>query len=179
MKTFWLAPALAAFLLSGAAGAATMKAQKGDAADPMMMVATPDFVKTVMSSNEFEIQSSQMADKKASSADVKQFAVQMIKDHTKAGADLKAALEKSKMTPPAAMLAPKHEAMLKQLESADGKDFEMLYIDMQADAHKEAVSLFQTYAGSGDDKAVKSFAEKTLPTLEMHKMHVMKLVAAH
>ncbi len=28
-------------------------------------------------------------------------------------------------------------------------------------------------------RAVKAFAKKTLPKLEMHKMHVLRLVAAH
>jgi len=43
----------------------------------------------------------------------------------------------------------------------------------------DAVTLFATYAKGGDDAAVKQFAAETLPKLEMHKMHVMKLVAAH
>ncbi len=38
--------------------------------------------------------------------------------------------------------------------------------------------LFATYAKGGHDAAVKSFAEKTLSKLEMHKMHVLKLVVA-
>jgi putative membrane protein len=50
---------------------------------------------------------------------------------------------------------------------------------MQTTAHMEAVTLFATYAKGGDDAAVKAFAEKTLPKLDMHKMQVLKLVAAH
>jgi len=69
--------------------------------------------------------------------------------------------------------------MLKLLDAASGDEFQALYIDMQTVAHMEAVTLFATYAKGGDDEAVKTFAEKTLPTLEMHKSHVMKLVAAH
>ncbi|WFR98794.1 DUF4142 domain-containing protein [Rhizobium tumorigenes] len=59
------------------------------------------------------------------------------------------------------------------------QEFEPLYIDMQTSAHMEAVTLFATYAKGGDDAAVKAFAKKTLPKLEMHKMHVLGLVAAH
>ncbi len=170
---------LAAVLVAGTAFAAEKSAAPADAAKPIYAVATPDFAKTVMSSNEFEIQSSKMAEQKAPSADVKTFAGQMIADHTKAGDELKAALDKGGKTAEASKLAPKHAAMLKQLDAAQGDDFQMLYIDMQAAAHMEAVALFRTYAGSGDDESVVAFAKKTLPTLEGHEMHVKELVAAH
>ncbi len=134
------------------------------------------FVKVVASSNAFEIESSKLAEQKAKDAEVKEFAKQMIADHTKAAEGLKKA---AKMDGGEPSLAPKHAAMLETLKGASDQDFEALYIDMQSGAHMEAVSLFATYAKGGDDAAVKAFAEKTLPTLEMHKMHVQKLVAAH
>jgi putative membrane protein len=134
------------------------------------------FVKLVTSSNAFEIESSKLAQQKAKDPDVKEFAGQMIADHTKAGEKLKTAAKLGDEQPE---LAPKHAAMLELLKGASEQDFEPLYIDMQATAHMEAVSLFATYAKGGDDAAVKAFAAETLPTLEMHKQHVMKLVAAH
>lgn len=176
MKTLTLT--LALLLSTPAAFAADAK--PADAADPIFKVATADFAKQVMSSNQFEIRSSEMAETKAENADVKGFAQQMIKDHTKAEADLKAALEKSGTPAPAAAEpAPKHAAMLKQLEAAEGADFQTLYIDMQAQAHREAVALFRTYAGSGDDAAVVAFAKATLPALEMHMTHVKALAKAN
>jgi putative membrane protein len=69
--------------------------------------------------------------------------------------------------------------MLELLKDASEQDFQPLYIDMQSTAHMEAVTLFATYANGGDDATVKAFAAQTLPKLEMHKLHVMKLVAAH
>ncbi|MBE7185075.1 MAG: DUF4142 domain-containing protein [Methylobacterium mesophilicum] len=171
-------PALAALALSSGAVMA-QKAENPNKAEAIYKVATPDFAKTVMSSNEFEIQSSKMAEEKGAAADVKEFAKQMIADHTKAGEGLKAALEKSQMTPDAPKLSPKHAAMIEQLKAANGEDFQALYIDMQTQAHMEAVALFRTYSGSGDDQNVVAFAEETLPKLEMHMMHVKELVAAH
>jgi putative membrane protein len=173
-----IVPALAALMLASGAAVA-QKAENPDKAEAVYKVATPDFAKTVMSSNEFEIQSSKLAEEKAAAADVKEFAKQMIADHTKAGEGLKAALEKSNMTPEPPKLSPKHAAMVEQLKAASGEDFQMLYIDMQMQAHMEAVTLFRTYSGSGDDQNVVAFAKETLPTLEMHLMHVKELVAAH
>ncbi len=150
--------------------------ESADKAAASMNIDKASFVKVVTSSNAFEIESSKLAEQKAKDADVKEFAKQMVADHTMAGEELKKA---AKLGDEAPKLSPKHAAMLELLKGASEQDFQPLYIDMQASAHMEAVTLFATYAKGGDDAAVKEFAVKTLPKLEMHKMHVMKLVAAH
>lgn len=162
-------------LLASTAAMAAMPANADEAA-AAMNVDKASFVKVVTSSNAFEIESSKLAEQKAKDADVKEFAKQMIADHTMAADELKKAAMLGDQAP---MLSPKHAAMLEILKGASEQDFQPLYIDMQASAHMEAVTLFATYAKGGDDPAVKAFAAKTLPKLEMHKMHVTKLVAAH
>lgn len=147
-----------------------------DKADAPMNIDRASFVKVVTSSNAFEIESSKLAEQKVKDVDVKEFAAAMIKDHTMAAEELQKA---AKLDDAPAKLSPKHAAMLELLKGASDKDFQPLYIEMQTTAHMEAVTLFATYAKGGDDEAVKAFAAKTLPKLEMHKMHVMHLVAAH
>lgn len=169
------------FLVSAAAFAQSEKPAVADAAAATMTVDTPTFTTTVMSSDQFEILSSEMAKTKAPDADVKAFADHMIKDHTMAGAKLRKVMQDANMGPSdKPPVAPKHQKMLDQLQAAAaGPGFETLYIDMQAQGHMEAVSLFRTYAGSGDNQALVGFATETLPTLEMHLAEVKKLVAAH
>ncbi|TPN50905.1 MULTISPECIES: DUF4142 domain-containing protein [unclassified Mesorhizobium] len=146
-------------------------------------VDTDTFSKTLVSANRFEIESSKLAETKGVAADVKDFAELMIKDHTKAGEDFKAARENSQttasVTPEGPPLLPKDQAMLDQLKALDGDAFQARYIALQAEAHKQAVAMFSTYAQSGDDPALKEFAKKTLPTLQMHEKHVKNLAAAH
>jgi putative membrane protein len=162
-------------LLTSSASFAAMPAS-ADKAAAAMNVDKASFVKVVTSSNAFEIESSKLAEQKAKDADVKAFAAAMIKDHTMAAEELKKA---AKLGEEAPKLSPTHAAMLETLKGASDQDFQPLYIEMQSTAHMEAVTLFATYAIGGDDAAVKAFAAKTLPKLEMHKMHVMKLVEAH
>jgi putative membrane protein len=144
---------------------------------------TDSFTRTLVSANTFEIESSKLAQKKGVAADVKDFAALMVKDHTKAGEDFKAALEKSQttasVTPEGPPLLPNDQAMLDQLAALDGDAFQAKYITLQTQAHKQAVAMFSTYARSGDDPALKEFAKKTLATLKMHEMHVRDLAAAH
>ena len=183
MKT--LLPLVAVALLAGAP-AAFAQSDDTDAVGPMVTdnkVDTQTFVTTAPNANAFEIESSKLAQEKSASADVKAFAAEMIKDHTKAGEDFKAAMSQGQTTasikPAGPALQPKEQQMLDELKAATGKDFDAKYIKMQTDAHKDAVALFSTYANSGDDPAMKEFAKKTLPVLKMHEKHAKELAVAH
>jgi len=170
----------AALLLLGSvssgigAQAVSAPPQPAGEAAPMMVIDTPSFLEVVASSNAFEIRSSQMAAQKAKDPAVKAFAAQMVTDHTRAGEALKSLLGEKKTALPDEV-APKHAKMLSQLEAANGADFDVLYVDMQTQAHMEAVALFQTYAGSGEDAVIVGFAKQTLPTLVTHEHHIKML----
>jgi putative membrane protein len=129
-------------------------------------------------SGQFEIQSSQLAKEKAGDAKLKATADMIIADHTKASEKLKALLDARSQPLSPAPPAPKQQKMLEQLKAASGEDFEILYLDMQDQAHMEAIGLFRTYAGSGDDQSLVGFAKETLPRLETHLGHVKELIAA-
>ncbi|WP_192256828.1 DUF4142 domain-containing protein [Mesorhizobium silamurunense] len=185
MRTLLTVAAIA--LLAGAPAAfAQSNDTSPDAVGPMVTadkVDTQTFVTTVPNANQFEIQSSKLAQEKSASADVKAFAKQMIEDHTKVAEDFKAAMSQGQTTasikPAGPALGPKEQQMLGELKEASGKDFDQKYIKMQIDAHRDAVALFSTYAKSGDDPAMKEFAKKTLPVLKTHEKHVKELAVAH
>ncbi|RWP09359.1 DUF4142 domain-containing protein [Mesorhizobium sp.] len=171
-------------LLAGAPAALAQSATPADIpAVGQTKIDTETFSRTVPSANRFEIESSKLAEQKNVAADVKDFASLMIKDHTKAGEDFKAALEQSQITASVTAsgpaLLPKDQAMLDQLKNLDGDEFQAKYILLQTEAHKQALALFSTYAQSGEDPALKEFAKKTLPTLRMHEERLKDLVAAH
>ncbi|MDM9646435.1 DUF4142 domain-containing protein [Rhizobium sp. S163] len=168
---------LTATLLAQPLTAAEMKPEPTGDAAPMMMIDTNSFVKTVASANEFEIQSSELALKDATNASIKDTATMIIADHKKAGDKLKKLLEAKKLETPPMELAPKHQKMLDQLKGAKGKDFDILYLDTQAQAHLEAVGIFRTYAGSGDNQAIVGFAKETLAALETHLAHIKMIIA--
>lgn len=164
---------LALVLLPSVALAQPVEPKPAGDASPMLVVDTPHFLAQVMSANQFEIDSSELAKKKAKDEDVNALADMIIADHTAAGQKLETLLadHPAKPAEPAG-LSPKHEKMLSQLEAAEGADFRTLYIDMQAQAHVEAIGLFRAYAGSGDDPILVGFAKETLPALETHAAHV-------
>ena len=129
---------------------------------------TADFVKEAASSDMFEIQSSKLAAEKATDDAVKNFANQMVTDHTKTSSELKDAVGSDPKTPIPTTLESSHQSMLDKLQGLSGADFTKRYIEDQVEAHKEAVNLFQRYSKGGDSEKLKSFAAKTLPDLQKH-----------
>jgi putative membrane protein len=143
---------------------------------PALAQSTDEFVKKVAISDMFEIEAAQMALDKGADRDTKPFAQKMIKDHTKTSKELKALVEKGKVKAeiPSA-LDPEHKKKLDDMKGLSGKDFDSAYDKAQVDAHQQAVSLFETYAKSGDNPDLKKWAAKTLPHLKQHLSMAQKL----
>jgi len=142
------------------------------------MTAPPaqEFVTKAATGDMFEIESSKLAVKQAQSADVKQFAEQMITDHTKASQELMGAVKASGETYEIpAMLDKEHGAKIEKLNSASGADFDKMYVDEQVAAHKDALALMKAYSEGGDQENLKAHAQKTEPVIQMHYEHVQEL----
>jgi putative membrane protein len=138
---------------------------------------TADFVQNAAIAGLFEIESSRLALRKHIAAD-RQFAERMIHDHTRIGAQLKRLVRHGhvNVTIPAKLDAD-HQKMLDQLKGESGDQFAKDYAQMQQQGHEQAVSLFQNYSQSGDNPALKQWAGKTLPTLQMHLQMAQKLAS--
>jgi putative membrane protein len=160
-----LIAAVAAVALVGTAAYAQQKA-------PAEAMA---FAKNVAASNTFEIQSSELAQQRAQSADVKSFAQKMITDHTKAGQEFKSALQTANISPPPEQLDAKQKATLAKLQKAEGAAFDKAYLSAQLTGHQQAVALFRNYSKAGKTAPLKDFAQKTLPTIEHHLTMVKDL----
>jgi putative membrane protein len=130
---------------------------------------TADFVKEAAISDMFEIQSSELAEQKATDPQTKTFAEHMIKDHKKTSSDLKMLVDSGKVNAEIpTQLDSSHQSMLDKLKSLSGADFTKQYNSDQDSGHKDAVSLFKRYADGGDNPDLKTWAAKTLPTLDDH-----------
>jgi putative membrane protein len=129
---------------------------------------TPDFVKQAAISDMFEIESSKLAAQKAPDGPVKNFANQMVTEHTKTSTELKSAVANDPKSPIPTTMDDAHRDMITKLSGLNGAEFTEEYVDMQVDAHQNAVSLFERYAKGGDSESLKAWAGKTLPSLQHH-----------
>jgi putative membrane protein len=135
----------------------------------MMMSATDtDFANMAAMGGNAEIAWAKVAMQKSTNKGVQKYASKMVKDHTKAGNDLMKVAMKHNMTLPTGM-SDEQSQMLSQLQQASAADFDKMYIQMSGvDAHQKMETLFQGEVSGGTDKDLKSFASKTLPTVQMH-----------
>jgi len=156
-------------------GPSTNYPSSADRIQPAAVSDPQDFATKASTAGMFEIQSSQLALSKSQNSDIKAFAKMMVDDHTKAADQLKAAAAaQGKVNVPDALDKPKADK-LAQLSNASGADFDKLYVQLQTDAHVEAVALFTGYGANGPAGQLKDFATSTAPTLKMHYDHVLTL----
>lgn len=134
-----------------------------------MTSTTKGFVTAAATSDMYEVQAGKIAEQRAQSADVKDFARQMVKAHTATTASLKSILASNNIdvTPPA-HVDNRRQGMLDNLRGATAADFDHRYLEQQEAAHKEAAILLRGYAKDGDNAAVKGFASQTLPAVQHH-----------
>jgi putative membrane protein len=114
-----------------------------------------------------EVELGQLAEQKASSPEVKQFAERMVKDHTKNDDQLKQVAKQEGVTLPD-NLSPKDEETKGRLEKFSGKEFDHAYMLDMVRNHTTDVAKFKDESKENISPAVKNYIDQTLPTLESH-----------
>ena len=102
----------------------------------------------------------------------------MLRDHGKTTNELKGMLPQLQGVSAQQMatsLDRQHQALLEQLQGAQGAEFDRAFARQQVQSHQAAVDLFRAYAQSGDDARLKQWASQTLPSLEGHLREAQQL----
>jgi putative membrane protein len=113
-----------------------------------------------------EIRLAKIAERRAQSPAVKQFAQKMQQDHSKADERL-ANLAKSLGIQLPNELTPEHQQLADRLNTIEADDFDEDYMKAMVDDHEKDVAAFKQ-ASLTNEGAVAQFAKDTLPTLEQH-----------
>jgi len=153
--------------LSSAAFAQSVGEQTGVNSALGLAPKTEDFIKEAATSDMLEIDAAKIAQQKGN-ADEKQFAQQMITDHTKASSELKSLVPADMKSALPTTLDDSSQKKLDKLRDTRPEDFAGQYDPTQVSAHKDAVSLFERYAKGGEDPKLKDWAGKALPALQHH-----------
>lgn len=131
-------------------------------------VTPQDFVNQAASSGMFEVRSSELALERASSTEVKDFARMMIRDHGELNEQLKAVAAAKGLTVPAEIAGPPARHM-QAVTGAEGGSFDQAYLDHQAQAHAEAIALFEPWAARTDDSDLAALAQKAVQHIRTHQ----------
>ncbi len=170
MKHHLLAACAAVMILAMPVHAQDAAPENAAAVEAMSKVtAAPDFIKHASMSDLFEIQSSQLAQTKAGSDNAKALAKMLVDDHTAARQELMTLAQGAGVAAqPTESLDARHQKLIDQLTAASGPEFDKLFGEIQAQAHREGIALFKSYAASGDNEGLKAYAMKGVPVLEQH-----------
>jgi len=173
--------ALAGLLIAVPAVASAQAQPRQDTAkeskDSTMPRGDAKFLKEAAEDNLAEVKLGELAEQRAASDSVKQFGKRMATDHQKAYDELKQiASQKGVMVPTA--LDRGHQRLYDRLSKLSGVDFDRAYMKEMVKNHDNDVKAFQREADSGKDADVRSWAAKTLPTLQEHQQQAKQVLAS-
>lgn len=169
-----VAAALLIISSCGPSASKTEKAQEAAIADTtnttdvlQLSPADAAFVNDAAQGGMMEVQLGQLAQRNALSQQVKEFGAMMVKDHSKANAELKKIAESKHVGVPPTIGKPMQDKVdsLALLSSAG---FDLKFMQVMVDSHKKTVADFEKATTTLKDPDLKAFAVNTLPTLKMH-----------
>mgnify|MGYP000613189450 CR=1 FL=1 len=140
----------------------------------------PNYLGMAGSSDQFEIQSGQLAQQMSQNPAIRQMGQMLVADHTNSTQQLMAAAQSAGIAAPPPAMRPEHAAMLQQIQSAPPGQFDMIFRDVQIQAHQQALQLHQNYAASGDVPALRATAGAIVPVVQNHlnMLQGMQVMAA-
>jgi putative membrane protein len=124
----------------------------------------------------FQIDSGRVAENKATTADIRDYAHLMVVTHIPVVDALNAVLRRQQiMAPPDTLLRGAYDAMIASLETETGEALDRDYVGGQVEYQKGNAALFKYEIENGTDPDLRAFAQHTLPKIEDHLQRALKL----
>ena len=155
------------------AAAATTDAAKGAGTTE----ATETVINGVALTDLYQIQAGKIAEAKAQSPAVKDFAKMMVADHATMTNQMKHVFAALGATVPTE-LGPRGTRMIDALNAASPADFDKVYLNQQEAAQAAELATLRVYADSGESTDIKPAAEKRIPAVKANLDKVHELQAA-
>ena len=133
-----------------------------------------EFMAKAASGGMLEVQLGQQLAQKATTPEVKQFAQEMVTDHTKNNAELKALAAQKNITLPTT-LGKDQQQVYDDVLAEKGPALDQKYVQEMLADHQEDIKSYQEAVTKSGDRDIKNFAQKTLPVLQMHLGMVQKI----
>jgi putative membrane protein len=127
--------------------------------------------------NLYEVEAGKIAQTKAQSSAVKDFAKTMVTDHPAMTRQMTELFKATNEKIPTE-LGPRGKSMIAALNAARPEDFDKLYLEQQRAAQRAELSLLQDYAKDGERAEVKPVAGKAALVVQAHLDKVNELRAA-
>lgn len=163
-------------ILAGMLAMATFAAAAAGPSDP-------EIAAIVVTANQVDIDAGKLAESKASSNEVKDFAKLMVTDHTGVNKSATELVQKLKVTPKSnatsESLQKGGDDNLAALKKLSGKAFDKAYVDHEVVYHQAVLdAVDQTLIPSAQNAELKALLVKVRPAFVAHLEHAKKLQAS-
>lgn len=134
------------------------------------------FMKQIAIGGRAEVEFGKMAADRSKVSGIDEFGQHMVKDHGDANSKLASLARGAKVELPRDLDA-EHAAVRQDLQSLNGPEFDLRYVESQIKDHQKAVQLLIYEIGSGQHVGVRQFAADTLPKVMQHLERAKELHA--
>lgn len=142
----------------------------------------PQIATVALTAHQIDIERGKLALAKAKSPEVKQFAAQMVRDHTQGQREVRGLAKKLGVKPEESEVTKglKAEAADKRLllKGLTGRDFDKAYVDAEVAYHQGVLdAIDQALLPGARNAELKTALQNTRPTIEAHLQHAKNLQA--
>lgn len=137
----------------------------------------------VVAANTVDINAGKLAEKKSQNKEVKQFAKQMVTDHTGVNKQATDLVKKLKVTPEdsetSKSLKDGGEATMSKLKDLKGKEFDKAYVDNEVTYHQTVIDVLdKTLIPNAKNAELKDTLVKVRPAFVSHLEHAKHIQAS-
>ncbi|HEY0971967.1 MAG TPA: DUF4142 domain-containing protein [Gemmatimonadales bacterium] len=160
-------------MVGGTAGAMTdTGVAPGAAGAAVGAMSDEQIMSRIGSANGIEIASSEIARDKATNADVKQFARDMVDEHQRLQGQADSLATQLNITPappaPDSLVDALEEARNRLTGQAAGAEFDRMYMDMQVQAHQNTLDLLNQASNATQNAELRTLIQNTIPVVQQH-----------
>ena len=141
----------------------------------------PTIVAIFDAANTWDIETGNIAAKKGTSKEVRDFGAMLARDHAavrQQGRDLAKKLMVTPTAPKDFAMAKDHEAALKKLNAATGKEFDRAFLEHEVAYHKAVIdAVTSTLLPALQNQEVKDLVNKVAPAFQGHMVAAQNLLS--
>src|SRR5262245_10551461 len=163
--------------LMGMSASVTAAQKKGsESSPPKFSSADETFMMSAAQGGMAEVKLGEVAAKKASQPNIKQFGSMMVSDHSKANKELQAIAAQNGVTLPSKPDASNHEKD-NQISNHSDEQFDKAYVYEMVKDHEQVAEAFEKASKTAQNPELKSFAATTLPVIKAHLKQIKAIAS--
>jgi len=121
-----------------------------------------------------EINIGRLAQQRASRQDIRQFAAQLVQDHSTHLNQLNELANRNRWKG-AERMDQEHQQLFQKLAAMQGQEFDRMFVSKMVEGHKKVIGMYTHASQNCQHAELKNFANQTLPVIRQHEQIAQRL----